>query len=150
MNNEELKQKITEAFPAVTFEDGEWLNVAVEPQDWPLLSKNLRENPELLFDYLFCLTCVDWKTHLKMVYHFSSTKYSHTIVVKSKLLRSEPEIGSVSHLWRTAEFHEREVYDLFGVKFLNHPDLRRLLMTEEWVGFPLRKDYDDPVNMIRL
>jgi NADH:ubiquinone oxidoreductase subunit C len=150
MSNEELKQKITEAFPAVTFEDGEWLNVVVEPQDWPLLSKNLRENPEFLFDYLFCLTCVDWKTHLTMVYHFSSTKYRHTVVVKSKLLRSEPEIDSVSHLWRTAEFHEREVYDLFGVKFLNHPDLRRLLMTDEWVGFPLRKDYDDPVNMIRL
>ncbi|MDB5232805.1 MAG: dehydrogenase (ubiquinone) 30 kDa subunit [Chitinophagaceae bacterium] len=85
-----------------------------------------------------------------MVYHFTSTTHRHTIVVKVNLDRSVPEIETVSDIWRTAEFHEREVYDLFGVKFLHHPDLRRLFLTDEWKGWPLRKDYEDPVNMIKL
>ena len=85
-----------------------------------------------------------------MVYHLTSTMYRHTIVVKSKLDRNNPEIETVSDIWRTADFHEREVYDLFGVKFLHHPDLRRLLLTDDWIGYPLRKDYEDPVNMIKL
>jgi NADH-quinone oxidoreductase subunit C len=104
----------------------------------------------LKLDYLFCLTCVDWKTHLGMVYHFSSTTYRHTVVVKVKLDRTNPEIQTVSDIWRTAEFHEREVYELFGVRFLNHPDLRRLILTDDFEGFPLRKEFEDPVNMIRL
>jgi NADH:ubiquinone oxidoreductase subunit C len=72
------------------------------------------------------------------------------MVVKVKLDSKSPEIETVSHIWRTAEFHEREVYDLFGVVFINHPDLRRLFLTDDWVGFPLRKDYEDPINMIKL
>jgi NADH:ubiquinone oxidoreductase subunit C len=70
--------------------------------------------------------------------------------VKVKIDRSVPEIETVSDIWRTAEFHEREVYDLFGVNFIHHPDLRRLFLTDEWKGWPLRKDYEDPVNMIKL
>ena len=85
-----------------------------------------------------------------MVYHFRSTTLGEVLVVKVKLDHHEPEIESVSAIWRTAEFHEREVYDLFGVKFLHHPDLRRLLLTDDWNGYPLRKDYEDPVNMIKL
>jgi NADH:ubiquinone oxidoreductase subunit C len=72
-------------------------------------------------------------------------------VVKAKLDRSVPEIETLSQIWRTAEFHEREVYELFGVKFLNHPDLRLLILPAGWEGKnPLRKDFEDPVNMIRL
>lgn len=85
-----------------------------------------------------------------MVYHITSTQHRHTIVVKSKLDHKHPEIESVAHIWRTADFHEREVFDLFGITFLNHPDLRRILLTDDWVGYPLRKDYDDPVNIIKL
>jgi NADH:ubiquinone oxidoreductase subunit C len=86
-----------------------------------------------------------------MVYHLESTQYRHIIVVKSKLDRNNAEIESVSQIWRTAEFHEREVYELFGVNFLNHPDLRLLILPDGWEGkYPLRKDYEDPVNMIRL
>ena len=86
-----------------------------------------------------------------MVYHLESTQYRHTIVIKSKLDRTQPEIESVSLIWRTAEFHEREVYELFGVNFLHHPDLRLLILPDGWEGkFPLRKDFEDPVNMIRL
>jgi NADH-quinone oxidoreductase subunit C len=151
MNNEELKTTITSILPSSVFEEGgEWINIFIENAEFRNFVTTLRNKSELHFDYLFCLTCVDWKTHLTMVYHFSSTTYRHQLVVKVKLDRTNPEIETVCDIWRTAEFHEREVYDLFGVIFKNHPDLRRLLLTDDWVGFPLRKDYEDPVNMIKL
>ena len=152
MTKDELKIKLTELNSSITLEEeGEFLNLFVEPKDFLPFVKQLRENPELNFDYLFCVTCIDWKTHLTMVYHFTSTTYRHTIVVKSKLDRTNPEIETVSHIWRTAEFHEREVFELFGVKFLHHPDLRLLILPDGWEGkFPLRKDFEDAVNMIKL
>jgi NADH-quinone oxidoreductase subunit C len=152
MTNDELKIKLFELLPAVTFEEGgQWMNVNVESKEWLAFAKQLRYSPELNFDYLFCLTCVDWKTHLTMIYHLESTQYRRIIVVKSKLDRNNPKIETVSQIWRTAEFHEREVYELFGVNFLNHPDLRLLILPEGWEGKnPLRKDFEDPVNMIKL
>jgi NADH:ubiquinone oxidoreductase subunit C len=152
MLNEELKAKITELLPAVTFEEGgEWLNINVSPADWLPLARQLRIDDSLFFDYLFCLTCIDWKTNLTMVYHLSSTRYRHTIVIKVKTDIIKPAIETVSHIWRTAEFHEREVYEMFGVNFLNHPDLRLLILPDGWEGKnPMRKDFEDPVNMIRL
>jgi NADH:ubiquinone oxidoreductase subunit C len=85
-----------------------------------------------------------------MVYHLSSTRHRHNMVLKAKVDRNKPEIESLVHLYKTSNMLEREVFDLFGVRFLNHPDLRRLLLTEDWVGYPLRKDYEDPINMIKL
>jgi NADH-quinone oxidoreductase subunit C len=104
----------------------------------------------ILFDYLFCMTAVDWKTHFSMVYHFSSTVFRHTLVVKVKLDKNEPAVDTLSAIWRTAEMHEREAYDLMGIVFTDHPDLRRLFLTPDHEGYPLRKDYEDPVNMIKL
>jgi NADH:ubiquinone oxidoreductase 27 kD subunit len=157
MTNDELKIKLSELLPAITFEEGgqpiaaDWLNVNVEPKDWAGFANSLKHRPELSFDYLFCETCVDWKTHLTMVYHLESTQYRHTVVMKSKLDRNKPEIETVSNIWKTAEFHEREIYELFGVNFLNHPDLRLLILPEGWEGRnPLRKDFEDPVNMVKL
>jgi len=151
MNNEELKIKITKVIPSAVFEEGgEWVTVFIDAPGWKTIAQELRSNEILSFDYLFCLTCIDWKTHLTMVYHLTSTTHRHTIVIKSKLDRNDPEIETVSDIWRTAEFHEREVYELFGVKFLNHPDLRRLILTDDFNGYPLRKDFEDPVNMIKL
>ena len=152
MSTEDLKINLSELLPTVTFEEGgQWLNVNIDAKDWLPFAKNLRNNPDLSFDYLFCLTCIDWKTHLTMVYHLESTTYRHVIVVKSRLDRNQPVIETASSTWRTAEFHEREVYELFGVNFLNHPDLRLLILPDGWEGkFPLRKDFEDPVNMIKL
>jgi NADH:ubiquinone oxidoreductase subunit C len=152
MLNEDLKIKITGLLPTATFEEGgEWLNIQIEPKDWLPFAQQLRNDSDLFFDYLFCLTCIDWKTHLTMVYHLSSTTHRHNIVIKAKLDRDKPEIETVSHIWRTAEFHEREVYEMFGVHFLNHPDLRLLILPDGWEGKnPLRKDFEDPVNMIKL
>jgi NADH:ubiquinone oxidoreductase subunit C len=151
MTNEELITQLTTIQPNLVPETGgEWPNFYVEATDWPKLAQVLRFKEDLFFDYLFCLTCVDWKTHLTMVYHLSSTRHRHNIVIKSKLNREAPEIQTVCDIWRTAEFHEREVFELFGVIFLHHPDLRKLILPDDWVGFPLRKDYEDPINMIKL
>lgn len=152
MTKEELKIQISEWMPTAAFDEAsQWLNINIEPDEFLSLMQQLQQNEALYFDFLFCLTCVDWKTHLTMVYHLSSTKYRHNIVVKVKLDRSKPEIETVSNTWRTAEFHEREVYELFGVNFLNHPDLRLLILPEGWEGKnPLRKDFEDPINMIKL
>jgi NADH:ubiquinone oxidoreductase subunit C len=152
MTNEELKIKLTETLPSAVFEEGsEWLTVNIESKDWLSFAQQLRTDASLFFNYLFCLTCIDWKTHLTMVYHLSSTQHRQSIVVKAKLDRNNPEIETVSHIWRTAEFHEREVYEMFGVNFLNHPDLRLLILPDGWEGKnPMRKDFEDPINMIKL
>jgi NADH-quinone oxidoreductase subunit C len=152
METAELKTKITALLPAATFDEGgEWLNIIIDPNEWLNFATQLREDADLFFDYLFCLTCIDWKTHLTMVYHLSSTKHRHNIVVKSTLAIQAPAIESISHIWQTANFHEREVYEMFGVQFLHHPDLRLLILPDGWEGKnPLRKDFEDPINMIRL
>ena len=152
MEKEELKTKLTELLPAATFEEGgEWININIESKDWLPVAQKLRNNETLFFNYLFCVTCIDWKTHITMVYHLSSTIHRNTLVIKAKLDFNDPEIETVSHIWKTAEFHEREVYEMFGVNFLNHPDLRLLILPDGWEGRnPMRKDFEDAINMIKL
>lgn len=151
MTNEEFKTKISERLPEATFdESGEFLNIIVPSEQLLPLMQELREKDEYLFDYLFCLTCVDWKDHLMMVYFLNSTTHKHNIVIKGKITdTTNPSIETVCHIWKTAELLEREVFDLFGVSFKNHPDLRRLFLEEDWVGYPLRKNYVDE-HMIEL
>jgi len=150
MTKEELKIKITEIHPeAIIDESGEWLNISVEAAAFRSFAEQVRMDV-LDLDYLFCLTCVDWKTHLTMVYHLSSTTHRHNIVIKVKLDRNKPEIDTICDIWRTAEFHEREVFEMYGVVFLHHPDLRLLILPDDFVGYPMRKDFEDPINMIKL
>jgi len=130
-------------------EDSQFLNVTVQPEHFHTLMSQLKSNSETNFDYLFCLSGVDWGTELGVVYHLESTTHRHIIVVKVKTDdRENPAFESVYDIWATAEFHEREVYDFFGIIFNNHPNLKRLFLTEEWEGFPLRKDYIDEINMV--
>ncbi|GAC1571315.1 MAG: hypothetical protein NVS3B8_18110 [Chitinophagaceae bacterium] len=152
MTNEEWKIKSARLLPAAVFEEGgEWINMAIEVAGWKPAAVQLRYAMEPGFNFLFCVTCVDWKTHLTMVYHLTSTAYRQNLVVKIKLDRSNPRIESVADIWRTAEFNEREAYEMFGIQFLNHPDLRLLILPDGWEGRnPMRKDFEDPVNMIRL
>ena len=152
MGNEDLKTRITELLPAATFDEtGEWLTIIINSEEWFSFATQLRNQTHFFFDHLFCLTCIDWKTHLTMVYHLSSTKYRHNIVIKSILNNTNPAIETVSNIWQTANFHEREVYEMFGVNFINHPDLRLLILPDGWEGKnPMRKDFEDPINMIKL
>lgn len=151
MTNEELKQSISALQPVATFEEaGQFLQVNIDAANLRLLMEQLRSEKQLDFDYLFCLTCVDWKEHFTVVYHLLSKTHKHPLVVKAKISDiAHPQIETVCDIWKTAIFHEREVYDLFGVTFLKHPDLRRLFLEDDWVGYPLRKNYTDE-NMIEL
>ncbi|MEX6688337.1 NADH-quinone oxidoreductase subunit C [Danxiaibacter flavus] len=150
MTNEVIKELVSGPLPSATFdESGEWLTIQIDAAQWKQLA-TLLYNAPYHFDYLFCLTCVDWKTHFTTVYHLTSTCHRQAIVVKAKVDRNDPQIETVSDIWKTADFHEREVFDLFGVRFINHSDLRRLILTEDFEGYPLRKDFEDPVNMIKL
>ena len=151
MTNEALQNLISVWITDLKFseEESQFLNITVKPENLYELMIQLKQNKETRFDYLFCLSGVDWDSELGVVYHLESTMFRHIIVVKVKTSdRENPTIDSVCDIWRTAEFHEREVFDFFGIKFKNHPNLKRLFLTEEWVGFPLRKDYVDEINMV--
>jgi len=151
MTNEEIKQCISEILPTATYDEtGEFLTIMVSKEELRPFMQTLRNDEKFLFEFLFCLTCIDWKTHFMMVYHLLSRKHHHNIVVKVKLDDiNQPEIDTICDIWKTAEYLEREVYDLFGVKFGNHPDLRRLFLDDNWPGYPLRKNYVDE-NMISI
>ena len=148
-DGEETAQPISSNGLEFTEEDSQFLNVTVQPEHFHKLMSQLKSNSETNFDYLFCLSGVDWGTELGVVYHLESTTHRHIIVVKVKTDdRENPAFESVYDIWATAEFHEREVYDFFGIIFNNHPNLKRLFLTDEWDGFPLRKDYVDEINMV--
>lgn len=132
-----------------TEEGSQFLNILVKPENLYDLMLQLKSNQETNFDYLFCLSGVDWGKELGVVYHLESTTYRHIIVVKVQTEdRENPTFDSVCSIWKTAEFHEREAFDFFGIKFNGHPNLKRLFLTEDWDGFPLRKDYVDEINMV--
>ena len=152
MDNEALKQLLLQWEESLEIPDepAQFLNAIVSPDKLHTLAEKLFKDAQTHFDYMFCLTCVDWKDHFMMVYHLRSTVHGHEMVLKARIDdRENPKVDTLSDIWRTAEYHEREVYDLFGIHFNNHPDLRRLLLTDDWVGYPLRKDYEDPINLIK-
>ncbi|MDF2518390.1 MAG: dehydrogenase [Sphingobacterium sp.] len=108
----------------------------------------LRDTEGLYFDFLSNITAVDYEDHFTVVYHLSSLPYQHALVLKVELegnrsLDELPEIPSVTSIWRTADWHEREAFDLMGIYFTGHPDLRRILLPDDWEGYPLRKDYQE-------
>ena len=151
MTNESLQQLISGWIADLEFweEGSEFLNIEVAPDQLHGLMSALKENEETKFDYLYCLTGVDWGEELGVIYHLESTEYRHRIVVRVKTAdRENPTLDTVSNIWATADFHEREVFDFFGIKFKGHPNLKRLFLTDEWEGYPLRKDYVDEINMI--
>jgi len=152
MESEKLKEKILEIVPEAQQEENKQFPTFLIPLDkLKTLTTQLKEDKDFDFDYLFCLTGVDWGTELGVVYHLTSTSLNHSVELKVKTEnRDNPEFDTVSDLWRTAEFFEREVWDLYGIRFTGHPDMRRIFLEEDWVGFPMRKDYTDEVNIVEL
>ena len=123
----------------------------IPSEDITKVAGELKNNESTRFDFLFCQTGVDYADHMMVVYHLKSTELGHTLVLKAKIdTRENPKIDSVYNLWKTAEYHEREIFDLFGIEFKNHPDLRRILLEDDWVGYPMRKDYVDDINIVEL
>lgn len=151
MTNEDLQNIITGLGTDLEFttEGSEFLNVTVPKEQLHGICSQLKSHPELKFDYAFCITGMDWVPALGVIYHLESTELKHQIVVKVMTEdRENPTLDSVHDIWQTADFHELEIFDFFGIKFNNHPKLRRIFLTPEWEGFPLRKDYVDEANMI--
>ncbi len=150
MTNDELKNKIGGWITELTFtENGSYLDVEVAPAQLKELAGKLKNDPDTDFNYLFCVTGMDFGEELGVVYHLESTKHRHILTVTVKIPdRENPQLDSLYKIWPAAELQEMEVYDLFGIRFKEHPNLKRLFLGEEWVGYPLRKDYVDEVNMI--
>ena len=149
----DLKEKIGNLCPSATFEDGEVLRVCVDAKEWRALAEQLKNDADLNFDYLVAVIGCDWKETLGCVYELTSTASRAMLEVKVTTAdRENPMLHSVSDLWKVAELQEREVFDFYGIKFIGHPDMRRLFLRNDWVGYPLRKDYDanPEINPIRL
>jgi NADH-quinone oxidoreductase subunit C len=145
MTREELMAFAAEYDPALkTGVNKQYPEVITSADKIEELARHFKNEPATLMDYLFCLTAADRKDGLNIVYHLTSTSFNHCIMLKVILTdKSNPSLPSVSHIWKAAEFYEREVFDLFGVSFQNHPDMRRIFLDDDWKGFPLRKDYKD-------
>ena len=110
----------------------------------------LKVTPETKMDYLFCLTAADRKDGFHVIYHLTSSAFNHPVVLRVILPdKVNPALPTVSDIWRAAEYYEREVFDLFGIQFQGHPDLRRLFLEDDWIGYPLRKDYKDSFTLDR-
>jgi NADH-quinone oxidoreductase subunit C len=140
--------------------------LVIVPDQWLEVARWLHDDPRLQFDILNCVTVVDYleteiakvakcgfEPHLEVVYHLSSFTLRHRLVIKLLLPRWKndvvdelPEVPSVCSVWPGANWHEREAFDLGGVRFSGHPNLERILMSEDWVGYPLRKDYEYPLE----
>ena len=118
-------------------------NLRVDPQAIVEVCRYLRDDPELKFEVLSDLTGLDLpkENKIQVVYHLYSYTRRHQIVVKADLPRENPRVSTMEVVWKAANWMEREVFDLFGVVFDGHSDLRRILLPEDWVGHPLRKDY---------
>jgi NADH-quinone oxidoreductase subunit C len=162
---DQLKQRFGEKISGANLENIDpWIEVT--PDGIVEACQYLRTEPSLAFDYLNSVTAVDyfepdekkaakvsWQPHIEVVYHLFSMKHKHSLVLKVMLPRWKgnetgelPELPSVASVWRTADWHERECYDLLGIRFTGHPNLRRILCPEDWVGHPLRKDYEMPLE----
>ena len=149
----DLKEKIGKLCPSATFEDGEVLRVSVAAGEWRALAEQLKNDADLNFDYLIAVIGVDWKESLGCIYELTSTATRAMLEVKVTTAdRENPMLHSVSDLWKVALLQEREVFDFYGIVFIGHPDMRRLFLRNDWVGYPLRKDYDanPEINPIRL
>lgn len=120
--------------------------VHVNASDWRAIAQFLLDDPRLKLDWLQNLSGVDYVADGKMcvVYDLYSFDLKHMFAVKVYCPRENPSVPSIADLWPTADWHEREAYDMFGIDFPGHPDLRRILMADDWEGFPLRKDYVFP------
>ncbi len=149
MTNEELKAYLTERFPEAEIKTGpQYVEMTVVNSSLLETANQLKTEKETSFDYLFCLTGVDYPQNMGIIYHLESLEHRHTMVLKVKTAdRVNPAVDTVSSVWVTAKYHEREVYDLLGVRFNNHTDLRRVFLDDDW-GHPLRKDYVDEVRIV--
>ncbi|HJX69742.1 MAG TPA: NADH-quinone oxidoreductase subunit C [Dehalococcoidia bacterium] len=137
----EIAKQISEHFPQAIVESDE-VRVIVIPESLFRVAQFLKTTPGLEFDYLTSITAVDCLDYFEVVYHLTSIEHNHSLVLKTRCYsRESPGVPSVTSLWRGADFQEREVFDLMGITFSGHPNLKRLFLWEGFQGYPLRRDY---------
>jgi len=145
----QISDILRQAFPTqilAAYPDEKHPRVHVEATAWISIAEFLKTDARLRFDWLANLGGVDYVADQKLavVYDLWSFDLKHRFAVKVFTPRDTPRVPSVAHLWRAADWHEREAFDMFGIEFSSHPDFRRILLADDWVGFPLRKDYVFP------
>ncbi|MEC7855940.1 MAG: NADH-quinone oxidoreductase subunit C [Candidatus Neomarinimicrobiota bacterium] len=137
-------EKIAEKFPESIDKEQNKDWIQLKPENWLEIAKWLKSNESLYFDSLQCNTGMDLgEGILESRYNLHSMKHLHKIEIRIKVSVEKPDIPSVEEVWRVADWFERETYDMFGINFIGHRDLRRILLPEDWEGWPLRKDYEE-------
>ena len=145
--SELIEKAIRDSFPDAVLETTDVfgiLNVKITPTSLLAICEKLHSEPELAFDYLADITAIDWQDRIEVVYQLTNLATNAKVALRVDLNRDKPELDSVTSVWKGADYQEREVYDLMGVVFAGHPDLRRILLPADWEGYPLRKDYVIP------
>jgi len=141
LSGKEIAEQITEHFPEAVAEASE--NTLVVKGEFLFeVAGYLKDGPELGFDYLNYISAIDYHDYFELVYQLTSLMHNHSLVLKTRCYdRDNPTVPSVVSLWRGADFQEREIYDLMGISFSGHPNLKRIFLWEGFDGHPLRKDY---------
>lgn len=143
----EIFEHLKQAFPHVEFAVEELQPVSAVLVPRMILSAaatKLRDDPALLFDCLMCLSGVQRGGELQVVYHLHSMQHRHSLTLKCSVAIDDPVLPTICDVWPTADWHEREAFDMLGLQFTGHPDHRRILCPDDWEGYPLRKDYVAP------
>ena len=141
LSGKEVARRVAEQIPD-SIVDSDDTNIVVRSDNLFQIAQFLKTTPGFDFDYLTGVTAVDYLDYFEVVYHLTSLKHNHGLVLKTRCHeRDNPTIPSVVSLWRGADLQEREIYDLMGISFSGHPNLRRILLWEEFQGHPLRRDY---------
>jgi NADH-quinone oxidoreductase subunit C len=141
LSGEELRKKIDEALPGAVVA-GDKTFLLVESKQVAQVAGFLKSTPGLEFDYLTVMTAVDYLDYFEIIYRLVSLKHNHRLIIKIRISgRENLAVPSVCQIWRAADYQEREIYDLFGIKFEGHPNLKRLLLWDGFNGHPLRRDY---------
>ena len=141
LSGSEVAKRITEHFPEAVAEAGDKATVVKSESIFEVI-EFLKNNSELDFDYLTHITAVDYFDYFELVYQLTSIKHNHSLVLKTRVYgRENPAVPSIVSLYKGADFQEREIYDLMGITFEGHPNLKRIALWEGFEGYPLRKDY---------
>ena len=147
MTSEQIKNRLSDQFKSSVIENEDLAEhqVEIKGKDWFDVATFMKNDPKLLFDQLECITGIDTGEDgpLQTHYNLHSMEYRHKIEVVISHDRKDPKVASIEQLWRIGDWFERETYDMFGINFTGHRDLRRILLPEDWDGWPLRKDYEE-------
>jgi NADH-quinone oxidoreductase subunit C len=148
MDYQQITNRIEQQFPGIVIdqEENQKQFINLDSKNWLDVALFLRNEQDLKFDSLECITGVDLgeDQELEVRYNLHSMVYTHKIEIRIRLPRKRPKVPSIEQVWRIGDWFEREVFDMYGIRFKGHRDLRRMLLPEDWVGWPLRKDYTMP------